>query len=209
MSQRAFLSRPFAIAALAGGLLAAPALSQAQGLLDETTGPYIGAGLGSAELDNPCPPGSSNCDDSGTVWKIYGGWQMNKWLSAELGYMDFHEVDFRGTTGGGVPFRGHADTWGITGFAVGRFPIPIGSFDRLSILGKIGTMYYNRDRSSNLGAYDSDDDGFAFAWGLGLQYTFNERVGLRAEYERFENVGDGSAGRGDINAYTFSVNYKF
>ena len=47
------------------------------------------------------------------------------------------------------------------------------------------------------------------AWGLGLQYTFNERVGLRAEWERFENVGDSSSGRGDINAYTFSVNYKF
>lgn len=208
MSQRVSLHRPLVLALLAGAMLTAPALTRAQGLLDESTGFYVGGGLGSADLDNPCPAGS-NCDDNGTVWKIYGGWQLNKWLSAELGYMHLPDADFRGTTGGGTPYRGSVDTWGITGFAVGRIPIPIGSFDRLSVLGKVGTIYYDRERDNSIGAFRGDDSGFAFAWGAGLQYTFNERVGLRVEWERFENVGDSSSGRGDINAYTFSVNYKF
>lgn len=208
MSQGLSIHRPLTLAVLAGAMLAAPAISRAQGLLDESTGFYVGAGIGSVDLDNPCPAGS-HCDDNGTVWKIYGGWQLNKWLSAELGYMNFPDADFRGTTGGGTPYRGSVDTWGITAFAVGRIPIPIGAFDRLSVLGKVGTMYYDRDRDNNIGAFRGDDHGFAFAWGLGLQYTFNERVGLRAEWERFENVGDSGSGRGDINAYTFSVNYKF
>lgn len=194
-------------AALAAAVMLTPSVVKAQGmgsLLDESSGFYVGAGVGRANLDNPCPGGAS-CDDSGTVWKIYGGWQLNKWLSAELGYMNFPDADFHGVSGGNA-YRGSVDTWGITGFAVGRIPIPIGSFDRLSVLGKIGTMYYDRERN---GAFRGSDNGFAFGWGFGLQYTFNERVGVRAEWERFESVGDSSSGKGDIDAYTISVNYKF
>ncbi|HZP86523.1 MAG TPA: porin family protein [Burkholderiales bacterium] len=208
MQRSRLITHSFTVGALTlAAALSPSAQAQLSGITDETTGFYVGAGVGGSSLDNPCPSGS-HCDDHGTVWKIYGGWQLNKWLSAELGYMNFPDVDFRGSVAG-APYKGSVDTWGISGFAVGRLPIPIGAFDRVSLLGKIGTLYYDRERHSTFGPFRGSDNGFAFAWGLGAQYTFSERLGLRAEWERFENVGDSHSGKGDINAYTFSVNYKF
>jgi opacity protein-like surface antigen len=78
------------------------------------------------------------------------------------------------------------------------------------VLGKVGTIWWDRERTSGGGFGGDDNDfAFAFAWGLGVQYTFGERVGLRAEWDRYENVGNDTVGEGDIDAYTISVNYKF
>jgi OOP family OmpA-OmpF porin len=200
-------------AVLGTAALAAPAFAQAQqiaGVTDESAGFYVGAGLGKAEHDGGCAlPGASisSCDDQDTAWKVYGGWQLNKWLAAELAYVDFGEASFSGSTAGGG-FSGETETWGISAHAVGQFPIPIGALDRLSVLGKLGTIWYDRERSSG-GGFSGDDDGFAWAWGLGLQYTFGERVGVRGEWERYESVGSASVGEGDIDTWTISLNYKF
>ncbi|MCC7548890.1 MAG: outer membrane beta-barrel protein [Burkholderiales bacterium] len=189
-------------AAACTGALLLPSASHAQ-FVDETAGFYVGGGIGRADLDSPCP-GGTRCDDDGIAWKVYGGYQINKWLSAELGFINLPDADFRGP---GV--RGDIETWGITAHAVGKFPIPIGALDRLSILGKLGAVYWDRERNANLAALDDDDSGVDFAWGLGAEYTISERVGVRAEWERFENVGDSDVGRGDVDAWTLSVNYEF
>jgi OOP family OmpA-OmpF porin len=201
-----------AAATLGAAALAAPSLAQAQmaGLTDESAGFYVGAGAGEAKQDDSCSlPGASisSCDDKDTAWKVYGGWQLNKWLAAELAYVDLGEASFSGSTAGG-PFSGETETWGITAHAVGMFPIPIGGLSALSLLGKLGTIWYDRERTSG-GGFSGDDDDFAFAWGLGVQYTFNQRVGVRAEWDRYESVGNSSVGEGDIDAWTISLNYKF
>ena len=203
------LPKLLGFAALSGAMLL-PAPSQAQ-LIDGTAGLYVGGGIGRADLDSPCPgsPNVVDCDDDGTAWKVYGGYQLNKWLSAELAYINLPDVDFDGQTGGGLGLDGDIETWGITAHAVGKFPVPIGALDRLSLLGKVGVVYWDRERNANIGSYNNDDTGFDFAWGFGAEYTISERVGVRAEWERFENVGDSDVGRGDIDAWTFSVNYKF
>jgi OOP family OmpA-OmpF porin len=178
------LITPLGATALAAALLFAAPVAQAQttNIFDESSGFYIGGGLGQAEPDDA---------DDDTLWKVYGGWQLNKWLAAELAYMDFGESD--------LDNGGKADTWGISAMAVGSIPVPIGALDRLSILGKIGTIYFDQDVSNAPGR--GDDDGFELAWGFGAQYTFSERLGLRAEWERFEDV--------DIDAWSISLNYKF
>lgn len=188
------LIAPLRAAALGAALLLAAPLAQAQmtNILDESSGFYIGGGLGRADPDGA---------DENDAWKVYGGWQLNKWLAAELGYMDFGESGFRATGPGGVPYSGDLETWGITAHAVGSLPLPIGALDRLSILGKIGTIYFEQDTNASIPEFDDDDDGFELAWGFGAQYTFSERLGVRAEWERFEDI--------DIDAWTVSVNYKF
>jgi OOP family OmpA-OmpF porin len=188
------LITPLRATALGAALLCAAPLAQAQmtNFLDESSGFYVGGGLGRAELDG--------ADDNG-VWKVYGGWQLNKWLAAELGYIDFGESGFDATGPGGVPFSGDLETWGITAHAVASFPVPIGALDRLSLLGKLGTIYYEQDNNASVAAFDDENDGFEWAWGFGAQYTFSERLGVRAEWERFEDI--------DIDAWTVSLNYKF
>ena len=91
-------------------------------------------------------------------------------------------------------------------------PIPIDNswLNKISILGKIGTVYWDQKVDSSIGPISGSDTGWGLAWGLGLQYTFNEHVGIRAEWEQFNNVGTASTGgQSDIQMWTIGVNYKF
>jgi OOP family OmpA-OmpF porin len=159
-------------------------------MTDETSGFYAGLGFGRHD---------PNDADPNSVWKIYGGWQLNRWLSAELGYVNFGNSGYGATAPNGTAYRSDFDAWGISAEAVAQFPIPIGALDRFSVLGKIGTIYYNRDDNGPYGRFN--DDGWGFAWGAGVQYTFSERVGVRAEWERFQGI--------QTDMWTVSLNYKF
>jgi OOP family OmpA-OmpF porin len=164
---------------------------------------YVGAGAGQARQDNTCgAPGAvlTSCDTQDISWKAYLGYQVNNWLSAEVGYVDFGSAEFN---------SGNTDTHGITAHAVGMIPIPLDNqyLNKISILGKIGTVRWDRSRDSVFGT--NGDRGFAFAWGTGLQYTFNEHIGVRGEWERFEGVGNSTVGKGDVDMWTVGLNYKF
>jgi OmpA-OmpF porin, OOP family len=188
------LTTPLRATALGAALLIGAPVAHAQmaNILDESSGFYVGGGLGRADPEDA---------DNNDAWKVYGGWQLNKWLAAELAYIDMGESGFRSSTNAGLPFSGELETWGITAHAVAQFPVPIGALDRLSVLGKLGTIYYDQESNANFPGTSSDRDGFAWAWGFGAQYTFSERLGVRAEWERFEHI--------DIDAWTVSLNYKF
>jgi OOP family OmpA-OmpF porin len=200
-----------AVVAVGGGIALAPADSRAQ--TDPATGFYAGGSIGRSDLTDGCSaPGAvvTNCDTRDTAWKAYGGYQINKWLGAEVGYVDFGNGTFGGTLGG-APFTSKTETWGITAHAVGQIPIPLDNefLNKISILGKVGTVRWDQDRSSSLAALSGNETGWAFGWGLGLQYTFNEHLGVRAEWEQFNNVGSGATGESDIQMWTVGLNYKF
>jgi OmpA-OmpF porin, OOP family len=183
-------------------------------LIDETRGFYAGAGIGRSDYQDGCStPGAvtTSCDTRDTAWKAYGGYQLNKWLSGEVGYVEFGNATYGGTFGG-APFTGKTETWGISAEAVGQFPIPVDNswLNKISILGKIGTMYWDQKLSTSGLAPSGSDTGWGLAWGAGLQYTFNEHIGVRAEWEQFNNVGTAATGgESNIQMWTVSVNYKF
>ena len=180
---------------------------------DPARGLYIGGGIGQSDATDGCDVSGtvlSNCDTDGTAWKAYGGYQINKWLGAELSYLKFADVDTSGTASG-VPFSATTETWGIGAHAVGQIPIPldVAVLNKISILGKIGAVRWDQDRNSSLAALSGDDTGWTFAWGFGLQYTFSERLGLRAEWEQFNDVGDASTGESNIQMWNVGLNFKF
>jgi opacity protein-like surface antigen len=45
--------------------------------------------------------------------------------------------------------------------------------------------------------------------GLGAQYNLSKSVGLRAEWERYFEVGDNTTGEMDIDLISVGVVYKF
>ena len=84
-------------AALAAALaLSTPA---AAGFFDFTLAPFIGAAVGQSNSDTTCPAATS-CDDSDTAWKIFGGLEVNEYISMEVGYADMGKVTYTGTTTG-------------------------------------------------------------------------------------------------------------
>jgi len=182
-------------------------------LTDEAAGFYAGAGIGRSDYRSACSsPGAvtSGCDTQDTSWKLYGGYQLNKWLSAEAAYLGLGNANYSGTIGA-TPFNAETETWGISAQLVGQLSLPFQNefLHRFAVLGKVGTLYWDQSLSSS-GPLSGSETGWGLAWGVGLQYTFNEHLGIRGEWEQYDNVGTPSTGgRSDLNVWTVGLNYKF
>lgn len=57
----------------------------------QEAGWYVGASLGQAQVDVDCS-GTTSCDDKDSTWKIFGGYQINRNFSVEVGYSDLGAV---------------------------------------------------------------------------------------------------------------------
>jgi len=192
-----------------------------------TEGWYAGVGAGKARVvEDMCDGsedsfdlGSSSCsaDDTSTSWKVFAGYQFHPNVSAELGYVDFGktaEASARGTVLG-VASSVSLD-WEPKGFtvgAVGTFPVGSG----FELLGKLGLMRWDVDLSfsgtgayADAGSFGDDDTGIDLTFGIGVKYDFNKTVALRAEWDRFNDVGDkDTTDQADIDMLSVGVQFGF
>jgi opacity protein-like surface antigen len=192
-------------------IILAPTTSRAAA--DEASGLYIGAGVGQSDVDTSCAvPGgvTTSCDTTNTAWKAYLGYQFNKWIGLEGGYVKFGDVNASGLVGS-TPVSAQTQTWGVPVYAVGSIPIPLDSAGKykISVLGKLGAIYWDQQRNSSLPGNSGSGTGWDFAWGAGVQLTLSEHLGIRGEWEKFINVGNSATGQNDIQMWTVGLNYKF
>lgn len=188
-------------AAMASALsLSAPATA---GFFDLTLAPFIGASVGQASYDMTCPAGST-CDDTDTAWKIYGGLEVNEYISMEAGYVNLGEVEVSGT-----PSSGTAEVHGMTIQVIGSYVIN----PSFSLIGRGGMNILNLEKNGTIAGTTNNNVGdtdVAWSLGLGAQYNLSESVGLRAEWERYFKVGDeDTTGEIDIDLISASIVYTF
>ncbi|HEX7970796.1 MAG TPA: hypothetical protein VF501_01025, partial [Thiobacillus sp.] len=86
------------------------------GFFDFTLAPYVGASVGQSKTDVSCPAGIS-CDDKDTAWKVYGGLEMNEYISMEVGYVNVGNSKYSGAV------SGTRATTGMTGQVVGTYTL--------------------------------------------------------------------------------------
>jgi OmpA-OmpF porin, OOP family len=191
MKSRAALAVLGMVSALA---LSAPATAQDSGF-------YAAFHLGQATLKDFCSdvggPGVS-CDEKDTAWKILGGYQFNRNLALELGYTDFGEATVAGPGIGG--------TLAATAFevvAVGMLPIA----DRFSIYGKIG-IYRGDTEANGLGGSASETNT-DLTFGIGAGFNFTRNLGVRAEWQKYQDIGGGVIGEGDVDVVSIGLLWKF
>jgi len=189
-----------AAAALA---LAFPLVAGAQMISrdSQVAGPYIGADLGQAKFKASCG-GFSGCDDKDTAWRVFGGYQFNRNLGAEVGYTDLGSV---AGTAPGVSSRADAHAWELTG--VGSIPIVGG----LSAYGKLGAYYGKVEATGTAGALSStaSETNTGLTYALGAQYDFTRNLGVRAQWQRYDNMGGNSTGETDVDSMTVGVVFRF
>jgi opacity protein-like surface antigen len=173
---------------LLGLLGAVPAISTA-GVLDNPTGPYIGAGVGRFNLD------VRNLDDVGNAvdslgsshdraWKAFVGYRFLPFLGVEAAYLDFGRPSDRFTgTGSNGSYDLRLSGWSPS--LVGR--VPLGPVE---ILAKVGYYIYDADThvefDGGLPDIDSSHSRSDFIWGTGLSVVVLEHLELRGEYERVQ-----------------------
>jgi len=159
---------------------------------------------------------SCSIKDTSTGAKLFGGYEFNKYVAAEVGYVDLGK--FTISASGTLivpPVAGTANgTNKASGFsvdAVGTWPIT----PEFGVLGRIGVFRWTLDASASVsggGASGSSSDkpsGTGADFGVGAKYDFTKNVGVRAEFQRFKSIGDDTTGKSDVDLLSASLIYRF
>jgi|SRR5262245_8167293 len=142
------------------------------------TGWYAGGSLGSADLG----------PDDDIAFKIFGGYQINPTFAVEFGYTDLGDVSVSGTTV-------EANALELIGLA--RLPL---SDKRFSLYGFLGLARVEVE-TSVFGVRVSDDST-ELTIGLGAQYDFSPKFGVRGQWQRYDTSQE-------IDVLSIGFVYKF
>lgn len=171
-------------------------LSPMGGLASNQAPNYLGASIGSPTTDGFCA-GVGNCDNSDKSWKVFTGVRMNENLVLEGGYVDFGKQS--GTlTGGTLSQQASAFT------AAGVVGIPLA--DQIEAFGKAGVARWTVEQAA--AGSTTEDTGTDVLVGIGANYDLGDNMGVRAEWERYKDIGQQDNHGGDIDlmslGFTFS-----
>lgn len=172
----------FALAVFAGALSTT--------VLAQDSGIYLGGGLGQSKFKEWCDTGGSTaitltaCKDTDRAWKLFGGYQFNRYLAAEASYIDWGEVTATALSGGqSVDVSANQHSYGIA--AVGSLALG----PQFSVFGKLGfvhTEQQTRRISPNPSTVDRDETELHY--GLGVKYGLARNWAVRAEWENTEKL---------------------
>ena len=193
---------------LGGAVLLGPASAYA----DKYSGFYIGGGGGQSRYldlsdicNNQIPGGvTTTCDNKGLAWKAFGGYQFIRYFGVEVGYYDFGKGNIKTPGGGQVDYKARGPYLG----AVVTVPV----FEHISLLARAGAIRWSTklNPDGTAGFTGVSDNGINASFGLGVEYMFNTAFGVRAEWERFANIGDNATtGQTNIDLYSVSGLLRF
>lgn len=165
MLKRAILSTIFIPA-----LVINPAVTSAQSATQSGVRAYLGAGLGYYRLnDENFLDENESLKDDRDAWKAFGGFEINRVFSLEVGYADFGR-----TRDGSASME--VDGWTLAGVAA----LPLSR--TFAPYAKVGQLFWDRRRE--FGPFTRDDDGDDLFYGVGVRFMLTESTDLRLEYDR-------------------------
>jgi len=189
---------------------------------------YAGVGVGNAKYkDMPSAAewdaallslgitSTSTVDDSDTAWKLFAGYRFNKNFALEGGYADLGEATWNSTVtvpaAGTVSASWKGKAWSLA--AVGILPVS----EQFEVFGKIGAHRWDVDLSITatgggaVAADSLDDSGTGWLYGVGASYSFTKNMAVRAEWERYKDVGDenNTGGQSDVDVWSLGLQFKF
>jgi len=178
-----------------GGL----SIGQSRARIDDEriTAGLLGAGMRTTTM---------SLDESDTAFKLFGGYQFNRYFAVEGGYFDLGKFGFTSTTLPTGSLHGQIKLRGFNLDLVGTLPLS----ERLSAIGRIGAQVARASDSFSgtgavqvLGPNPSKRD-MNYKVGLGLQYEVNPSFLVRGEAERYR-INDAVGNRGDINMFSVTL----
>jgi OmpA-OmpF porin, OOP family len=149
---------------------------------------------------------SGSCDDKGTGYKVFAGLQLIPLTAVEVGYIDFGKAQASGTLSGSS-----ASPQLSANATYLAFVLRATFFERLTVYGKAGADYWQTTGSmgTSLGTSQSAN-GTSYMYGVGASFRIIGPLGVIAEAERYQNVGDQSTtGQANINAFSLGLVLRF
>ncbi len=213
------INTPLKMLCLALVLASTNALAQ-----DDQRGFYVGLSFGQSKVsiddsDVPTVGGATatsiSKDETDSGFKLYGGYRFTRNFALEGGWADLGS--FRATRNVTAPavgsFTAEIESSGPYIDAVGIIPL-----QQFALFGKLGAMYAKTEATlSTTGAVilapgiprSVDDSELEFKFGLGASYSFTRNFAIRAEYERFFDVGSSDTAEGDIDLISIGIVFRF
>jgi len=166
---------------------------------------YAGAHLGQSKAESTCNGVSGagiSCDDKSDALKVFGGYRFHPNFAAELTFADLGEAKATGPAGS-ITASSNAFDLSVVG--------SYSPLNRLSVYGRLGayrastevrinTVTVNRtDRETNTG----------LVYGLGVGYDITKRVTVRAEWQKYNEVGGPATGEDDITVLSVGALFRF
>ncbi|SEA12318.1 Outer membrane protein beta-barrel domain-containing protein [Thiothrix caldifontis] len=148
---------------------------------------YLGASMGSTTTDGFCD-GFRACDNSDKSWKAFAGVRVNDNIVVEGGYVDFGKQTGSHTSGD-ISQQATA----FTTAAVAGIPMN----EQIEIFGKAGIARWTLEKTDSSGT--TENTGTDVLVGVGADYNLGDNMGVRAEWERFKDVGSTADHSGDID----------
>lgn len=154
---------------------------------------YFGGSIGNSEAhQDACAGAPRLCDRSDTSWSGNLGFMFTRNWGVELAYRDMGKVleqdDSAGNTAQWKTKSGEA-------VVVGAFPI-----EKVSLYGKLGGYYAKTKMTSSGFLADAESKTRQWTYGVGIRYDVFRHLALRAEWQRYNNVGGNAVGfRADVN----------
>jgi len=191
-----------AILGFVAAAAAGPAAAQDPGL-------YLGGSVGYSQFKDACKSANVPCDATDTAWRAFAGYQFNRYVAAEFGYGDLGAATGNGPLAGGTTGNFKAavsEAFDLTAV----FSVPVTS--HLSGLIRVGA-YRARTTIDQDGTFPGaplHDAGTnsGFSYGAGAEFRLGP-FGLRAEWQRYENVGVSTTGEDDIDVLSVGLLWRF
>lgn len=162
-----------------------------------------GQGLGTSSIDNR---------ERDTAFKLFGGYQFNRYFGVEGGYFDLGKFGYTAHTTPAGSLTGDIKVKGLNLDLVGSYPIT----DRFSVLGRVGVISARTDGSFSASgaarvpyAGTQTSERFTDAkLGAGVAYAFTDALSMRLEAERYR-IHDSVGNHGDVDVVSVGLVYRF
>jgi OOP family OmpA-OmpF porin len=158
---------------------------------------------------------SSTLDKKDTTWALGVGYKFNQNFAVEAAYFDMGKFSNKATGSAGVNTVGVNAEWtgsGIGLSALGILPINAD----FSVFAKAGVAHTELkvkvDGTRNgvvIATAAAKSREFVPTVGLGAEYSLTKNVAIRAEYDRYFNVGNNETGEADADSITVGVKFSF
>lgn len=158
------------------------------------SGFYMGGDIGRTKNNaNATTDPRANVKKSDTSYGIYGGYQLNRYLAAEVGVARLGTQKIGNT-------NSKTTTYSLD--AIGRLPVS----DSLAVYGRLGGAHY--ERSYN-GIPNERAHSVGLKVGVGADYAINKNWAVRTELTRYNHMPVAAGYGQHSDALSMGVRYQF
>lgn len=159
----------------------------------------------------------AEADNSGVGAKFFVGYAFNEVFALEAFYANLGEYKITAVADDGFDQTTAIDTWTVRGFGIAATgALPLNNW--FALFGKLGFVSWNSEYKSTISdttgfsatLLTEDKSGTSPLFGIGAQFNISNRWALRAEYERYMDIGEQDTfGHFDVDLMSVSAMFRF